>query len=117
LLLTSAGPGDIDTINAKLEAATAFTDYLKANAKASTYYEIMGDRAGPVVKDWFKQIGESGSGKQDALDSIVNIGDQLAILTWGPVACSFLPMPTKTDWEVTQMGIPAEDTLGVEGGY
>ena len=76
-MLNSAGSGDIDTIAAKLAAAESFTSYLSAHKSSSDGYENGGASAGTIVKGWFAQIGESGSGKQGALNTIAEAGSKL----------------------------------------
>ncbi|MDR3055647.1 MAG: DUF4214 domain-containing protein, partial [Zoogloeaceae bacterium] len=82
-MLTSAGQGDIDTIAAKLAAAESFTTYLALHLDASDAYETGGAPAGVIVRNWFSQIGESGSGQQDALNYIGSAANNLAALLGG----------------------------------
>ena len=79
-MLNSAGPGDIDTIAAKLLAAESLTNYLATHPESSRGYEHGGASAGATVREWFAKIGESGSGKQDALNTIGATGNALAAL-------------------------------------
>jgi hypothetical protein len=79
-MLNSAGPGDIDTIAAKLGAAESFTAYLEKHPSSSAGYENSGSPARVLVREWFTQIGESGSGEQNALRAVTNVGNKLGYL-------------------------------------